>query len=336
MELSLRKSRDEYLDLLLRFLWREWTALGVAGQDQAPIHHVIDPEALLLFTCSLGRYDQRLFDEVLDWLTVNGRFLNVQRMRNITRQENLGDGYVLRVMADWLSQHDSPMKWKLLATADLPEAKRQSLFFLPDGRPLSRSSHADPIFGAHGLERNMVALRGYSKMFSSEAMPCFLLKLRALFGVNARCDALAYLTMNRTGHPREIAREMYYSQKAIHEVLTELASSGFLHSAKLGRERTFRISSSGLPLLAGGDQTPRWINWPVLLSVMDRAWRKIEELRGARLEHLLESSEITLTLKPLLQRLLQSPWAPPLPTIEKQQGLSLLHTLRDAFQTLAN
>jgi len=334
METSLRKFRDEYLDLLLRFLWREWTALGVAGQDQAPIHHVIDPEALLLFTCSLGRYYQRLFDEVLDWLTLNGRFLNVQRMRNMTRQENLGGGYVLRAMADWLSQHDSPIKWKLLATTDLPDAKRQSLFFLRDGRPLPGSSQGDPIFGAHGLERNGVALRGYSKMFSSEAVPCFLLKLRALFGVNARCDALAYLTMNRTGHPREIAREMYYSQKAIHEVLTELAFSGFLQSVKLGRERTFRISSAGLPLLAGGDQTPRWINWPVLLSAADGAWKKIEELRTANLEPLVESAEVMLELKPLLQRLLQSPWAPPMSAIENQRGLALLHTLRDAFQAL--
>lgn len=335
MEMSLRKFRDAYLDELLRFLWREWTALGVAGHDQAPIHHVIDPEALLLFTCSLGRYDQRLFDEVLDWLTVNGRFLNVQRIRNIARQENLGDAHVLRAMADWLSRHDNPMKWKLLATADLPVVERQSLFFLRDGRPLPRTSVMDPVFGAHGLERNMVALRGYSQMFSPETMPCFLLKLRALFGVNARCDALAYLTMNRTGHPREIAREMCYSQKAIHEVLTDLAASGLLQSVKLGRERTFRISSAGLPFLSNGAETLKWINWPLLLRVVGESWKKLDELSTADLEPLLESSEITLTLKPLLRRLLQSPWAPPMPSFENQHGLTLLDTLRGAFQTLA-
>jgi hypothetical protein len=115
-----------------------------------------------------------------------------------------------------------------------------------------------------------------------------------------------------------------------------LASSRFLQSVKVGRERTFRISSAGLPLLAGGDRIPKWINWPVLLSVVDEAWRKIEELRDAGLEPLLESSEVTLTLKPLLQRLLQSPWAPPMPPIDNQQGPRLLHALPEVFQTLAD
>ena len=80
MKKSLKIFRDEYLELLLDFLWQEWSALGVAGQKKDPCRHVIDPEALLLFTCSLGRYDQRLFDEVMDWLTTNGRFINVHAL----------------------------------------------------------------------------------------------------------------------------------------------------------------------------------------------------------------------------------------------------------------
>jgi len=63
MEKPLRQFRDDYLGVLLRFLWREWTAVGVAGQQRVALRHVVDPEALLLFTCSLGRYDQRLFRE---------------------------------------------------------------------------------------------------------------------------------------------------------------------------------------------------------------------------------------------------------------------------------
>ena len=335
METSLRQFRDEYLELLLRFLWREWTALGVAGQEQTPVRHVIDPEALLLFTCSLGRYDQRLFDEVLDWLATNGRFLNVQRMRNMLRQEKFGCGHVLSAVAGWLSQHESPMKWKLLAKTALPGRERESLFFLPDGRPLPDSFDKDPIFLAHGLVRNPVVLRGYSRTFSADAMSCHLLKLRALFGVNARCDVLAYLTMNRSGHPRKIAREMYYSQKAIHEVMADLASSGFVHSARLGRERIFRVSAAGLPLLTGGTEIAGWVNWPVLLSTADAVWRKTDELSTSALEPLLESSEITLAMRPLLQCLTQASWAPTLPPFENQQGAPLLLAFRDMFQSIA-
>ena len=51
MNMSLRQYREEYLELLLRYLWRAWTALGAAGQVQVSVRHAIDPEALLLFTC---------------------------------------------------------------------------------------------------------------------------------------------------------------------------------------------------------------------------------------------------------------------------------------------
>lgn len=95
MKTSLKQFRDSYLETLLRFLWREWTVLGVAGQDKAALGHVVDPETLLLFTCCLGRYDQRLFDEVLDWLVRNGRFINIQRLKNILRQETFQGGDVL-------------------------------------------------------------------------------------------------------------------------------------------------------------------------------------------------------------------------------------------------
>ncbi len=334
METSLKQFRDEYLELMLRFLWREWTALGVAGNENGPVRHVIDPEALLLFTCSLGRYDQRLFDEVLDWLTANGRFVNIQRMKNIMRQEKLGDGRVVHAIADWLSHYESPMKWKLLAKTNLLETEPTSLFFFPDGRSLPSPAEKDTVFLLHGLERNRIDLRGLSRTFSADAMPCHFLKLRALFGVNARCDVLAYLTMNRTGHAREIARELYYSQKAIHEVLTEIAASGFLYSAKLGRERTFRVSSDGVRLLTGGAEIAGWINWPVLLSIAEVAWKKIEELRAANLEPLLESAEIMLTIKPLLRRLLQTPWAPTSPSFENHPSMSLLCILRQTFETL--
>lgn len=334
MVTSLRQFRDEYLDLLLRFLWREWTSLGVAGQEQMPVRHVIDPEALLLFTCSLGRYDQRLFDEALDWLSVNGRFLNVQRMRNILRHEKFDVVQVLAAVADWLSRRASPMKWSLLAKAKLPQQKQDSLFFLLDGRPLPDSLDHDPVFEAHGLIRNPVILRNQSRTFSADALPCHLLKLRALFGVNTRCDVLAYLTMNRFGHARKIARETYYSQKAIHEVMAELAASGFVHSARLARERVFRINSSGLPLLTGGMEVGSWTNWPALLSAADVVWRKVEELRTAALDPQLESSDITLTMRPILQRLTQASWAPPLPPSANQQGLPLLVAFRDSFRSI--
>ena len=87
MNPSLKKFKGEYLTLLLDFLWRQWSALGVAGQVRANDDWVVDLEALLLLTCTVGRHDPRLFDEMLDWLQTNGWLINVMRLKRILRVE---------------------------------------------------------------------------------------------------------------------------------------------------------------------------------------------------------------------------------------------------------
>lgn len=335
MQKSLQEFRNDYLEMLLRFLWREWTALGVAGPERSALRHAIDPEALLLFTCSLGRYDQRLFDEVLDWLTKNGRFLNVQRMKNILRKEGFGGGRVLAAVADWLSQQSDPMKWKLLAKMQGEPSERQSLFYLPDGRPLPQTPDSDAVFSAHGFMRSPITLRGYAQTFSSDAAPCLSLRMRALFGLNARCDVLTYLALNGTGHPRQVARELYYSQKAIHDVMTDMACSGVVLSSRGARERTFRIAPDALPFLTGQNELSGWINWPILLSTAETIWRLTEGLCSAHLDLLVEASEITLTMKPLLERLARARWAPALPNNKPGQGIRQLEAFMRAFEAMA-
>lgn len=336
MTTRLKQFRDDYLETLLRFLWREWTALGVAGQERGALRHGIDPEALLLFSCSLGRYDQRLFDEVLDWLTKNGRFLNIQRMRNIQRRETFHGGEVLSAVADWLSQREDPTKWKLLAKMREREDKHEDLFLLPDGRPLPQGADNDPTFLKHGFHRGPVILRGYSQAFPAGETPCRFLGMRALFGVNARSDVLTYLALNGTGHPRELARELYYSQKAIHDVMTDMACSPAIYSARGARERTFRIASDALPFLAGGMETTRWINWPIFLSSAETLWKMTEKWASAALDPLVEASEVVLTMKPLLERLTRARWAPAIPTTQPSQPLAQLQAFQTAFETITS
>ena len=335
MEMSLKVFRDNYLETLLRFLWQEWSALGVAGQNSTPIRHVVDPEALLLFTCSLGRYDQRLFDEVMDWLVKNGRFLSIQRMRNILHREAFCGGTVLSAVADWLSQREDPAKWKLLARMEDSKDKHQTLFHLPDGRPMPQLADNDATFLKHGLLRGSVTLRGYAQIFPSNAVACRLLGMRALFGVNARCDVLTYLAINGTGHPREVARELYYSQKAIHDVMTDMACSAVVQSSRGARERTFRIASDALPFLTGASESPGWINWPILLSSAETVWNMTEKLLSMNADLLIESSEIMLTMKSLLERLMRAHWAPSIPTPQSHQGIEQLQAFQATFETIA-
>ena len=332
---SLQQFRDDYLEMLLRFLWREWTALGVAGHDNVALRHVVDPEALLLFTCSIGRYDPRLFDEVLDWLTRNGRFLNVQRLKNILGKEEFDGGKVVTAIAGWLSRQNDPMKWQVLAKMGGHTKETEPLFYLPDGRPLPQAPALDAVFLEQGFQRGAVRLRGYAQPFSTDATSCLALRMRALFGLNSRSDVLTYLTLNETGHPREVARELYYSQKAIHDVMTDMACSGVVLSARSARERTFRIASDALPFLTGASEATGWVNWPILLSAAEGVWRLTEALHTERLGPLVESSEITLRMNSVYARLSEARWTRRIPKRNPTQPMAQLEAFSSAFEALA-
>ncbi len=86
---------EHFQEQVLGFLWRQWSALGVAGPSQSVDRWMLDPEALLLATTSLGR-DPRLFDEVLDWLNTNGQFINLQRLQNLRYRACLEAPMLLR------------------------------------------------------------------------------------------------------------------------------------------------------------------------------------------------------------------------------------------------
>ena len=80
---------------LLRLLWQQWSALGVAGQVSPNTRSIVDPEALLLVSTVFARHDARLFDEIFDWLLRNGEWVNALRLVRIQAEHHLGDETVL-------------------------------------------------------------------------------------------------------------------------------------------------------------------------------------------------------------------------------------------------
>ena len=129
MNQPLKTFKLEYQNLLLNFLWRQWSALGVAGQAGGEDAWIIDPEALLLFTCTLGRHEPRLFDEALDWLSENGRFINVMRLKRILLREKFAGERVLAAVAGILAKGTEATKWKMLANSVVPSARRGDIFY---------------------------------------------------------------------------------------------------------------------------------------------------------------------------------------------------------------
>ena len=236
--MSLKEFKDEYLDLLLSFLWRQWSLLGVGGYADSEDTWIIDPEALLLLSFSITRYDARFFDEILDWLNLNGKYINIQRFKNILKKYPFISNTVLSAVAEKMIHLDPHRKnkWEQLAKL-YPNDKEKVLFFAKNGITLPVGNDIDIEFKKHRYHRNNLILRHYSKLFISDKPVSLILKLRALFGLNARSEILSYLADGRTAHPSKIAKDTFYYQKTIQDALVDMRISGGIYCSILGREK---------------------------------------------------------------------------------------------------
>lgn len=304
MGTSLISFRAEVLDLLLDFLWKQWSALGVSGYSASAEERVIDPEPLLLLSLTVCRYDARLFDEILDWLQLNGAFLNVQRLKGIEKQADFQGKAQLAAVSEFLGKKSLyALKWKGLASSHIAGSE-EPLFFMKDGTLLPVPPDRSPEFGYHGLLRSPVKLRGYSQPFPAQGTATLLLRLRALLGVNSRCELLCLLGAADEIHPSDIARQTGYLPRTTQLALAEMARSGVVEVRSANREKRYWLKPGVLDdlLRPEGRPTP-WRNWTPLFRALEILWLGVSEPQLRGLDQLLLSSELrrlARDLRPLL------------------------------------
>ncbi|MBI9104594.1 MAG: hypothetical protein JEY99_19415 [Spirochaetales bacterium] len=275
----LQSFRDELLDSLLQFLWRQWSLLGLAGYGDSEDDWVIDPEALLLFSASIARYDQRLFDEMLDWLVLNERFINVQRLNVIMKKEGFESSRIINAAAGEIHRRKSGLKWKKLAEHKDFDGELTNLFYLKSGSPMPVTGEKDSGFLEYGLVRNPVKHRGLSKTFPERKPQSLLLQLRGLMGVNSRSEILLYLLLNKKGTIQEIADQNYYAWRTVQDVLFEIGHSSVIHFPEAKRGRFYYLDPEPWMniLLGSNRQNIRWICWPAFFRSLEIIWLKLNE-----------------------------------------------------------
>lgn len=299
METSLTDFRSEFLDRLLELLWQQWTAVGVSGHGRVWRHSVIDPEALLLISCTLGRRDARLFDAMVEWVRINSRFINVQRAKRMLRDESFAGGGVLRAVAAAAKTSTHEGKWRGI-TRDRSEgqAEREDLFFLKDGPAHPVVGSEDPQFADYGFRRNRFDTRGAARIFRPEPLSNLMLRLRALLGVNARCEILLFLLLNDQGSPRAMGRDCYYFPATMSKALAEMNGSGYVISRVEGRHRYYRlVPEIWKELFLGEVQRPRWIVWARLFSALEQIWLFLSREDLAGRSALVQASSLRRVLK---------------------------------------
>jgi hypothetical protein len=92
MAMSPKRFSAELHELLLELHWRQWCALGVAGQTEPERRWVIDLEALAISTLALGQRDTRLSTLAREWLLLNREWVSTSRLRRIGHEFALSDG----------------------------------------------------------------------------------------------------------------------------------------------------------------------------------------------------------------------------------------------------
>jgi hypothetical protein len=308
---SLPNSKVELRERILALLWRQWSALGVAGQVSTNSRALIDPEALLLMSTVFARYDARLFDEIVDWLRANGIWINVLRLTRLQAEYQLGDRSILGALAEHLVQGSAHAKWKALAKQDGEVREPRRLF-----PHLALVSKNDEIFFRWGWMRPPIENRGLSTPPRPNQPATFLLKLRALFGRQARVEILAWLLSHPSGHPAQIARETGYFRGSIQNVLNELELSGHVFATRQGREKLFAVRSDQWRFLLTWDQReapeyPRWLPWPTLFGLI-RGVHDLAETPGfSQHSFNLQAVEMTRVISPIMASLAAEGYPPP-------------------------
>ena len=196
-----------------QLIWDQWCAIGGSGsQQKAPIPFAVDIDALVLATTRFGKCDPRILEQAKDWLAMNGKLVNLQRLKNIQRSTQIADEEVLGDLAVFMvgEKHHN---WKTLLKT----------FPAHHNKVGETSSSWNPV-------------RHLSRKPSPHTPECFLMRLRNFFGMNARAEIMLWMLTHREGHAARIARDISWLPKTVQVALNELCMSDAIHLTPRSRE----------------------------------------------------------------------------------------------------
>lgn len=262
----------------LAFAWGQWAQIGVFADTDRRDDWAVDPEALLLFTFEIGRYDPRLFDEVLDWLRENERAISVQRLKNLARDEV--DQALVAASLAWVSRYRSNPRFTTTIAA---AAGFEPLF------PLLAApvQDFDPAFLGAGFAKAVSPPSRKSTRPRLDAPINFAFRMRELFGTNSRAEIVRYLlTVGAPDVPAQLVAEATaYAKRNVFQTLSALTAAGVVRTITVANERRYSMEREDWAAALAVDASPLHREWPQLLGAVTRISRFLE---GAALDELTE------------------------------------------------
>ena len=272
--MSVRKFKSDLLDSILELLWRQWTQLGVAGAVNSKDDWVLDPEALLIFSAHFARYDQRLYDLVIDWLQCNGESINLPRLKALLKRFDHAD----RKSLGFIAASVKSKKWQPLAKSLLPKNSGvETMFFGNEFVP-----KPDETALRYGLKRNQYVQSNKVMPFASTGNASLLLRLRGAFGISARAEAILTMLNKEFCRIQDVADAGGFSWKAASDVLDELCTSGIAVTLdKNKRGRTYFLKDSNTMHKLFEIETVKFPDWLTIFDMLSVVWHCISNPRFA-------------------------------------------------------
>lgn len=270
--MSVATTRAELTELARSFAWDQWVAMGVAGPpSRLEDCRAADPEALLLFTFEVARNDPRLFDEVLDWLTLNERHISVQRLRNLCRDEV--DRRLVDASLECVARF-RPRQRLVGSRAPVPESgSREPVFY---GLSLS-AVKSDAAFERHGWSRADFTPSQKSSLPDIEAPINFAFRLRRLLGIGTRSEIVrTLLTIDTPSVAFGVVEEsVAFTRSNVREGVLALQEAGVVATAFANRVDAFKVDRGAWASLLGVEPAalPVHHDWIQLLGALRRILR---------------------------------------------------------------
>lgn len=228
---SPEKFRIALRESILDLLWRQWRSLGIPGHGPEAVQPV-DVEAAILGAALAAKHDLRLWNAVLEWLSVRREWVNGARLKR---------------MAAPFIRDDERLKLPLI-DADAWSRVNGALDSAQTGHSGSSSANPPPRLRKKALLQ---------------------LFLRGIFGVNARAELILFLLMKGEGNSNQIAREIQFDQKNIYVILERWTETGLIIKQKRGRQNLYLLKPGMLSFLPQETVVEFW-NWEPFFRLFGR------------------------------------------------------------------
>jgi hypothetical protein len=283
--------RDDLRAKLIAFSWEQWTQIGVSGWSDRRNLWAADPEALLVFSLVVSRHEPRLFDEILDWVTLNLRLVSIQRLRNLARHHDDVVRRLVDAVVAWSNAHAKEVTRRAPMAPSAPPEPRT--LFRIDGRE-ARVSEADPIFADYGFQRPATGPSGKSRVPDLSASINLGFRLREIFGIGSRAEVIRVLLTSREDRLlNEIAEAAGYAPRNVREALDSLVEAGVTIISLRAKSRSYRLDRTrwGEFLGIAEQDMPIYVPWVQVLRALTRMHLWLEEEAALHRTEYMQASE---------------------------------------------